>query len=360
MNCVKILFTFFILIIAANNFASAQSWQKCNPLPEAMAPVTARIGDKIYVLNTTWDLSKAGSLYEYDIKRNSWKQKSGMSVIRYGFSAVAMNGKVFAIGGIADTSGTPTSVVEEYDPVLDKWIVKSPMPTARYLMTACGFENKIYVFGGFIRGFDNDIDVLEVYDPATDKWQKKSSMPTKRSFNLISIINRNLYLFSKNGFDKYNPETDKWTSTSSHEHTNCEIVRAAMVDNEIYAIINRRGVASYLSKYNPATDSWVNLKSLFYHKMDFSFAAFGKRLYIIGGWKDNYQQAVSTCEMYDTENDSWKIIPDMSVPRVEAGTEIYNDSIFVIGGFDGYKYNKNNYLDNKRITYYANVEALTD
>ncbi|MCB9300093.1 MAG: hypothetical protein H6566_05540 [Lewinellaceae bacterium] len=141
-----------------------------------------------------------------------------MSTSKGYLSAAVVDGKLYVIGG---TTRLPnrTNKVEMYDPVTDTWQTKAPMPTARSGFCAEALNGKIYAMGGIdASGYK---DVLEVYDPATDTWMEKMEMPQTRSLFGSAVVNDLLYAYGGILNDttplpdiiQYDPETDSWTVT---------------------------------------------------------------------------------------------------------------------------------------------------
>ena len=72
-----------------------------------------------------------------------------MPTERGGFSADAVGGKIYVIGGTTGLMGESLSTVAEYDPATDTWdTTKADMPTARMFVSSGVVDGKIYVFGG--------------------------------------------------------------------------------------------------------------------------------------------------------------------------------------------------------------------
>jgi hypothetical protein len=74
-----------------------------------------------------------------------WTAKASMPTTRDGFAAVAVNGKIYVIGG---HYGAYLGTNEEYDPATDTWTAKASMPTPRSGLAAVAVNGKIYVIGG--------------------------------------------------------------------------------------------------------------------------------------------------------------------------------------------------------------------
>jgi N-acetylneuraminic acid mutarotase len=62
----------------------------------------------------------------------------------------AADGKLYAIGGVIDPSGSQIlQAVEAYDPVTNSWMDRASMPRRRENFgAAVGPDGRIYIFGG--------------------------------------------------------------------------------------------------------------------------------------------------------------------------------------------------------------------
>ena len=98
-----------------------------------------------------------------------WRRLAPLPSERSEVVAVALDGKVYVIGGLTPGGGT-TDRVEAYDPGTDSWDEKAPLPKALHHSGATALGGKIYVAGGFVKtGFAPVADVF-VYDPSADSW----------------------------------------------------------------------------------------------------------------------------------------------------------------------------------------------
>ena len=209
-----------------------------------------------------------------------WTPKSPMLTARAGLGVVAVNGKIYAIGGMNNNSYL--NVNEEYDPVTDKWTTKTPMPTARSGFAIATYQNRIYVFGGTIgdsttnsSGFTG---ITQVYTPGTDTWTTKTSMPTPRADLSASVVNGKIYLIGGKKYVEHDPY---------YEESNI---------NEVY---------------DPGTDSWINKTSIPTATFGYASAVLDNKIYIIGGgiqfWERWDFTFVKANQIYDAENDDWTV-----------------------------------------------------
>lgn len=299
---------------------------------------------------------------------NSWIRRKQLPTIRGFLGVVAVNGKIYAIGGKNDNGYL--SVNEEYDPETGTWTSKAPMPTPRSDFGIAVVDNKIYCIGGILEydwsGHGRGIlsAVTEVYDPSTDTWENRTSMPTERQRPKANAVNGKIYVMG--GFqyqdlpppsttiglnvnEAYDPETDTWTTKTPIPELTSNPASATL-DNKIYLI---GGFQSDLNQiYDPATDTWSQGASI---PTAVALAAAcvtsgemaPKRVYVIGGYQ-SYDE-VPLNQVYDPQTDSWAAGVPMPTARRSLGVASINDTLYAVGGGSA----------NLNVRYYDETEQYT-
>jgi hypothetical protein len=122
-------FTFTLPDVEAFDVA-AGTWQRQASLPEAIyvAGVVTLHG-KIYVLGGVNRQQVNGArrdrtsnrVFCYDPATDAWTEKAGMQRPRSWFDAVALGGKIYAVGGNNGNTSQPENSIEEYDVASDAW-----------------------------------------------------------------------------------------------------------------------------------------------------------------------------------------------------------------------------------------------
>lgn len=127
----------------------------------------------------------------YEIGTNTWSVKAPMPTTRYGVSVAALDGLVYALGGSAQ-SGAILNVVEVYDPATNTWSTRAPLPDLRSTFATVAHDGRLYVIGGHTPGIGTLSSVL-IYDPSTDSWLYAPGMNTARGLHAAAVLNGTVY-----------------------------------------------------------------------------------------------------------------------------------------------------------------------
>ncbi len=184
----------FGVTVAAVSLAQGDVWmQKADMPTQRLALAASVVNGKIYAIGGR----PAGTLTtEYDPATDTWTTKTRMPTARFCLATGVVDGKIYAIGGTLGY-GTPSATfiaTEEYDPVADIWTQKTDMPTARGVLSASVVDGKIYAIGGVASAlWITHLRTVEQYDPLTDTWTKKADMPTARAFLSTCVVDGKIY-----------------------------------------------------------------------------------------------------------------------------------------------------------------------
>ncbi len=132
----------------------------------------------------------------WDGKSDRWEEIPEMPTPRFASSAVAVDGQVWVMGGVAFTPEGfhEYDRIEVFDPKEGKWQrsdLKLPYSSAG--QGACLFENRLYSFGGFQEGVGIGKHGA-VYDRAGKKWYALPPMPYDRAAMGIVVLDETIYL----------------------------------------------------------------------------------------------------------------------------------------------------------------------
>jgi len=268
---------------------------------------------------------------------DSWTIMEPMPTARSWLGVAVVDGKIYAM---------VNEINYEYDPSTNSWTTKTPMPTPRGNFGIAVVENKIYAIGGSTDDYVYT-NVNEVYDPSTDTWETKISMPTKRSKLCANVVNGKIYLIGggqrtpNDNFDVnevYDPVTDTWT-TKTPIPTGVDYYASVVVDNKIYIMGGAVSPTTLNQIYDPETDTWSNGAPL-PTGVDSAVAGVTagdtatERIFVIGGKQG--LDAVKLNQVYDPETDTWVAGTAMPTARYALGVAVVNDSLYAIGGREGW------------------------
>ena len=314
-----------------------------------------------------------------EMEENSWTSKAPMHVARSSLRVAVVNGKIYAIGGGAETGVVGTN--EEYDPATDMWAFKKSMPTPREVFAIAAYQNKIYCVGGYTSN-GTVTGVNEVYDPANDTWETKASMPTARGWLEANVINSKIYLIggyvpdnSSFGYsisnlnEVYDPATNSWTTKALMPTAASDYV-SAVVDNKLFVIGGQsEAPRSNLNQiYDPSIDRWSTgapSPSGIRYGACAAGATTGvdapKRIYVLGETLHLWEgEPPNSVRIYDPQSDIWTFGADVPTNRESFGVAVVNDLLYVIGGSTAtYRDFPETWLYPPEVTWYATNEQYT-
>jgi N-acetylneuraminic acid mutarotase len=277
-----------------------------------------------------------------------------MNQARGGLGVVAVNDKIYAIGGfVSQTFNLHSKWVavgnnDEFDPLTNNWTAKASMPTLRAFFAIAVCQNKIYCIGGTM-DFSGFSSVNEVYDPATNSWEKKASMPTVRVGVQANVVNGKIYLTG--GMDSnhvlskvtevYDPSNNTWSTKADIPYAAGEV--STVIDNKIYSFgtyynYSNHDTFSVTQIYSPETDTWSQGTGPPDNNFGGKYGASGvatsttglfapKRVYVYCGYSHS-----SPLQVYDPQNDSWALSPNPPLNPC-CGVGVVDDRLYFIGGY---------------------------
>ncbi|MBI2890729.1 MAG: fibronectin type III domain-containing protein [Nitrospirae bacterium] len=269
---------------------------------------------------------------------NSWATKAAMPTGIYGLAAVAVNGRIYLIGGGA-AGGVQLATNEEYDPVADAWATKAPMPTARRALGATLANGRIYAIGGMGTG-STLLATNEEYDPVANTWSTKAAMPTGRFALAVTSANGKVYAIggSVNGGpfsstnEEYDPVANSWVTKAPRPTASYNLVAAA-ANGKIYAIggyIQGYVATNVNEMYDPNTNTWTARASMPTARYGCTETVAGGKIYVIGG--DDGASYLAVNEEFDPATNAWSSLAAMPTARAYAAAAEEGGRIYVLGG----------------------------
>ncbi|MFC1604601.1 kelch repeat-containing protein [Planctomycetota bacterium] len=331
----KITFALVVLVativLTSAGSARAATWTQKADMPTPRWGVyTSVVDGKIYAIG---GIASPKKVEEYDPATDTWTEKADMPTARVFLSTSVVDGKIYAIGGETHwPGGTALATVEAYDPTTDTWTKKADMPAPRDALATSVVKGKIYAIGGYRRTIGDTLATVEEYDPATDTWTEKADIPTARQFVSTSVVNGKIYAMGGipektwtafSTVEEYDPVTDTWTKKGDMPVPRS--FTTSVVDDKIYAFggnASRGGAPlSNVFQYDPATDTWTAKDDMPVRMLGMSTSVVGGSIYVIGGTSASYpySSSLSTVWEYDT---GFRVPPDFNGDGIVDGADV--------------------------------------
>jgi N-acetylneuraminic acid mutarotase len=290
---------------------------------------------------------------------NSWAEMAPMHQARAGLGVVAVNGKVYAIGGSTASGSYPPDMLfggfvgtnEEYDPETDTWTYRASMPTPRAYFAIAAYKNKIYCIGGAV-GFTVDqwgifysyiaSGANEVYDTVTDTWETKASLPDEGGKFQAHVVNGKIYVMRGSYSYVYDPTRDSWAPTERMPppYPESSLVSAVVDDKIIVTGEFSTGLGSSEQKiliYDTKNASWSEGTSGPTVVVEGAAAATTgmkapQKVYVLGLMVEALTPTMVN-QVYDPKADAWATAAVMPTKRSDFGVVVVNDILYAIGGY---------------------------
>ncbi|XP_049760578.1 kelch-like protein 29 isoform X3 [Elephas maximus indicus] len=148
-------------------------WEAVAPLPKAVHSAAATVcGGKIYVFGGVNEAGRAaGVLQSYIPQTNTWSFIESPMIDNKYAPAVTLNGFVFILGGAYARATTI------YDPEKGNIKAGPNMNHSRQFCSAVVLDGKIYATGGIVSSEGPALGNMEAYEPATNTWTLLPHMP---------------------------------------------------------------------------------------------------------------------------------------------------------------------------------------
>jgi N-acetylneuraminic acid mutarotase len=296
-----------------------------------------------------------------EIAENSWNTRASMHQARTELGVIAVDGKIYAIGGHTDSKFVCTN--EQYNPVDDTWVTLNSMPTPRANFAIAAYDSKIYCIGGYSDNYYDTnpktvFSINEVYDTSTDSWSTKASLPVAMEKLVVHVIDDKFFVIdtSKSNLFLYDPVQDSWIKKtvipSPEDSTNSATdsfygFSVAVNDKIIVYFTYVYATWTFRNKvmiYDTKTNVWSEgrVPSCIPDDVSNPFAPFTniEGLSVVTSGINAPQKAYVFSAKYETlvydpADDTWSTTKAIPTIRRCFDIAIVNDLVYVIGGNTG-------------------------
>jgi N-acetylneuraminic acid mutarotase len=144
-----------------------------------------------------------------------------------------------------------------------------------------------------------------------------------------------MFLVVGSGFAQ---EAGSWTQGAPMPTPRSEMVAAAL-DGKIYVAgglgkddAGQNVVLTTVEVYDPESDTWEALTPLPIGLHHLGIAAADGKIYVSGGYDDDFTPDVAELWTYEPEGDEWSQMADMPAPRAAHFMVSIDDKLYVVGG----------------------------
>lgn len=276
-------------------------WSQGAPLPEALLDVGgAAIGDTVYVVGGKTPDGPQSTVYAHHVPTGTWSTVApvpGTAVENP--AVVAVNGKLYVLGGSTAPFSGAVGQAAVYDPSSDAWSSLPPLPTPRGGAVAQHVGGKIYVVGGMTADGASS-SLVEVLDLASGTWSTAPAMNTARDNPGSAAIDGVIYVFGGR------------TRAANGTTLN--------------------GALSTVEAFDPATGTWSARAPMPTGRRTAVSAVIDGMALLVGGEGGGDGNAFDATERYDPVLDSWQKLWPMTTPRHGAAGGVVDGRLHVVGG----------------------------
>ena len=288
---------------------------------------------------------------------NTWLSApafASMPTQREWLATAPVNGKIYAIGGLyidpVRNLGTVLGTVEVYDPVANTWTTAASMPTPRYGLTAVAFNGLIYAIGGNSSpGGTTVLDTLEIYNPTTNTWSSAERMPTPRAYLAGAVDSGLIYAIgglgsggtgALNTVEVYDPSRGFWIPDPPNMPTARLGLAATVANGNIYAIggVSAAGTTLNTVEVLAVTPhySWSTASTMPTPRSELAADTLNGKIYAIGGLTGGLTGGfLGNVEVFDPPSNSWGTAPSMLSALGALAASDVNGLLYAIGGANG-------------------------
>jgi hypothetical protein len=273
----------------------------------------------------------------------TWTNAEAMPTPRFDLAVVALDGKIYAIGGRSGLNLANLNANEQYNSQTKTWTKMAVLPNPQSRCVATAYNGKIYDFSS---------GLIQIYNPQTNQWTTKPFSPGNQWIGTANEVNGKIYLLgggqNYNSVQVYDPTTNSLTAkTSCPQHIADHA--AVALDNKIYVMESTfpqltGGVPvshSLTLIYDTSRDTWSYGAS---SPINVQFPAIAEAnvsglpvIYLFGGSPQDFSATIpppasTYVQIYHPNSNSWTTGASLPTIRAHGGAAVVDNKIYVIGG----------------------------
>lgn len=266
-------------------------WRQGPKLETPRAGLAAlEFGGDIYAAGGAGLVSPRDDFEVYLAATGRWRPLAPlpMGLERFGFAAGEE--RLWIAGGYSEASSTePIADMWSYDPASDVWQAETALPGPKAAFSLVALDGKLYAIGG-----EEGASGVFVYDIEAGEWSAIDAPPeTNRRGAAALVVDGEIWLIggAREGeatarVDAFDPETGVWRIGPALPEPRAGHA-AAMHADTLYVFGGRspdlRRTLSDMLVLEPGTRDWVSGPELLVPRTEAAAAAIGSEIFLIGG-----------------------------------------------------------------------------
>ena len=277
-------------------------------------------------------------------------QPTNACTARHETSMVALNGKLYLMGGRGDKP------VEEYNPKANIWrqLAKPPVEINHFQAVVVG--ERIAVVGAFTGVFPHEQPVPNVwfFDPLKNEWSKGAEIPESRRRGSAGVVVVGDLVYVVGGIteghwqgfvpwlDTWNIKTGEWKVLPDAPRPR-DHFQAAVLDGKIIAAGGRTTHGAIgkvfeftipeVDAFDIAQGTWETLPQLLPTPRAGAMAvARDDTLVVVGGESATQNKAHDQVESFNIRRGTWTSLPDLQQGRHSGGLSMIGDTLYAVAG----------------------------
>lgn len=255
---------------------------------------------------------------------------------RAAHAVVSTDEGIYALAGTG-SGGAPVLEVERFDGA--RWTVDSALPDhGLNAPAAVALDGRIFLIGGFHTTTNVPVDRVHVYDPAAHRWSEAAPLPAPRGGHAAAVLAGRIHVLGGGNsrstlaaHDVYDPATGTWTALAPLPRP--EGSPAALVhDGKLYAIGGRSGPQDFgaVDIFDPRANAWT-VGPAIDPRGTAGAAVHCGEIHVFGGESQARRQVLADVLRLDPDA-GWQPAGALPTPRNFARAVVFRGAVHVVGG----------------------------
>lgn len=272
-----------------------------------------------------------------ELRLGTWTTAPPMHHARAAHAVVATSDAIYALAG-TDADGLPVTMVERFGGY--DWQYETPLPgDGLNAPAAVALDGRIYLIGGFRTVTNVPTTKVHVYDTRTREWSKAAELPSARGGHAAAVLNGLIHVVGGGNsrstladHSVFDPRTNNWSERAPLPRAVGSPALVAM-EGKLYAIGGRSGAQDFgdVWVYDDASNAWSAGPSIGARATCGAVALPGV-IFVFGG-----ESQARSCVLADVlwlreGAEAWDPVQAMPTARSFARAVVFDGNIYIVGG----------------------------